>query len=618
MCGIAGLIGAEPQQAVLRVRRMMHALARRGPDSEGLEVLPGAVLGHRRLAIFDRSDAGHQPMTVSSPAGPVSVVFNGAIYNFRTLRSELETAGYSFRSQTDTEVLLHGYLHWGFDQMVGRLRGMFAIGLWDDSHQTLYLARDRLGVKPLHFAHQGNQIAFASTPHALNVAGLASEIDQQALTEYLEFGYVTDACSIYLGAAKVQAGEILEFRSGSVDRRTYWRLSDAGTQQPVFAQAVDRVEELFLDAVRLRLQADVPVGALLSAGVDSSLVCWAMSKLGANITVFTVGTGGGPEDESTDARRTALELGLQHHVIDLSPDETPSIAELVGAFGEPFACASALGMLRISRAVRESATVLLTGDGGDDVFLGYPEHKHFLAAQRIARALPPGSTALWRNLRTLLPHKGLARRAKHFLDYATGGLGAVTRAHPGLDDYQRTGMLGPRLFDARLPQRDIPLSHASARRLLTDFLTYDRGNRFTGEYMTKVDGATMHYSLEARSPFLDQELWNFASSLPYATRLHGGRSKAILRELARRHLGERVSQGRKRGFSVPVNRWLVERWRATFQEMFADSLLARDGWISGPAVQVEFRRATEQGYASNQLWYLYVLEHWLRNRRTAS
>ncbi len=615
MCGIAGLVGSSnDREADLQVHRLTDALARRGPDAEGRETFHSAVLGHRRLSIFDLSEAGRQPMTVQGPRGPISVVFNGAIYNFRSLRPELEQAGYQFRSQTDTEVLLHGYLHWGFDELVRRLRGMFAIGLWDDARQTLFLVRDRLGVKPLYYSIGNGQLRFASTAAALQAGGFAKELDPQSVAEFLEFGYVTDARSIYQGVSKIQAGQILEFHNGAAQTRTYWTLPEAGTTTLPFDQAVDRAEELFLESVRLRLDADVPVGALLSAGVDSSLVCWAMSKLGADIQVFTIGTGGGPEDESGEARQTAKALGLRHQVIDLSPDETPSIGEMVDAYGEPFACASALGMLRISRAVRSSATVLLTGDGGDDVFLGYPEHKHFYAAQRLAQALPPGSTDLWRALRTLLPHKGLAKRAAHFLDYASGGLGAITRAHPGLDRYQHAGMLGPRLTSIQLPQREIPLSRNSAKRLLTEFLLYDRGNRFTGEYMTKVDGATMHYALEARSPFLDQELWNFAGALPYSTRLQGGKLKAILRQLAERHLGPRISQGKKRGFSIPVNRWLVERWRGDFEDLLSGSQLAKEGWISASGVRAEFQRAVEQGQAPNQLWYLYVLENWMRCR----
>ncbi|HUS05402.1 MAG TPA: asparagine synthase C-terminal domain-containing protein, partial [Bryobacteraceae bacterium] len=339
---------------------------------------------------------------------------------------------------------------------------------------------------------------------------------------------------------------------------------------------------------------------------------WAVAQSGSDITAFTVGASGDPLDESADARHTAQLLGIRHEVIDLSGEELPAIDDMVSAYGEPFACSSSLGMLRISRAVKNSATVLLTGDGGDDVFLGYPEHVHFAAAQRLAGMLPPGSDKLWAGLKHLLPHRGLTRRAVHFLDYATGGLGAVTRAHPGWNVYRDTGMMGPALLETRLPQREIPLALASARELLRDFLKYDRNNRFTGEYLTKIDGATMYYGLEGRSPFLDQELWSFVSSLPYSVRLHGGKSKAILRELARRKIGPRVAGGKKRGFAIPANRWLVTRWREQFESLLSSSKLHQAGWISAPAVLKQYRKALEAGVASNQLWYIFVLENWLR------
>jgi asparagine synthase (glutamine-hydrolysing) len=615
MCGIVGFIGASDRQgAVAAVRDMLCALAHRGPDAEGIETFDGAVLGHRRLSIFDLSDAGIQPMM--TPDRSVAVVFNGAIYNFHALREELRSAGYRFVSDTDTEVLLHGYLEWGLDRLVSRLHGMFAFGLWDQRHRTLFLVRDRLGVKPMIYATRGGEIAFASTPRALRWGGLAGEIDPQAMAEYLEFGYVTDDRTIYQNVRKLPAATILEWREGKLSTREYWTLPavDAG-RAPSFEEAVQETERLFLEAVKLRLKADVPVGALLSGGVDSSLVCWAVAQLGADITAFTIGAHGDPLDEAEDARQTARALGIRHEVIDLSPDETPGLDELVSAYGEPFACASALGMLRVSRAVTQSATVLLTGDGGDDVFLGYPEHKHFWMAERLARGIPAWGGSLWRGTRNLLPNHGVLGRGKHFLDYATGGLGAVTRAHPGLNVYQDAGMLGDRLAGARIPAREIALSTASARHLLTEFLAYDRNNRFVGEYLTKVDGGTMFYALEARSPFLDQEIWNFAARLPFGLRLHDGRLKAIPRELAARRVSRQVAEGRKRGFGIPVSKWLVTRWRSEFEDVFQNSVLDQEGWIHSGAVLKEFRKAVELGSAPNSLWYLFVLEHWLRRER---
>jgi asparagine synthase (glutamine-hydrolysing) len=263
--------------------------------------------------------------------------------------------------------------------------------------------------------------------------------------------------------------------------------------------------------------------------------------------------------------------------------------------------------------VRSSATVLLTGDGGDDVFLGYPEHRYFQLAQDLAKRLPPGSGQFWRAIRPAIPNVGMLRRGAHFLDYATGGLGSVTRTHPGLNVYRKFGMLGERLASAVIPQRQIERSLDSARHLLTEFLAYDRRTRFTGEYMTKVDGGTMYHALEGRAPLLDQELWNFAATLPYSIRLRGGQLKAVLRELARRRIGERVASGSKRGFSIPVNRWLAGRWRRDFEEAMSNSVLAKEGWIrSGPVLE-QHRKAVEKGWVSNQLWYLYVLEAWLRH-----
>jgi len=614
MCGIAGLAGlTNRDEARYRVRQMMSTLTRRGPDAEGLEVWNGAVLGHRRLSIYDLSELGRQPML--SPDSSIGIVFNGAIYNFRELRVELEAEGYRFKSQTDTEVLVHGYDAWGLDGMLHKLRGMFAFALWDDRKRTLFLVRDRLGVKPLVYSSRNGQIAFASTVRALRVGGFADEIDDLAIADYLEFGYVTDQRTIYRGAQKVAAASVVEWSEGKLKTREYWRPPTPSSTQPSFAEAVEETERLFVRAVEKRLFADVPVGALLSGGIDSSLVCWAIQHLGGDITAFTVGTSGDPSDETADASETARSLGVRHQVLQLSGDTEPNIDALVSAFGEPFACASTLGMLSVSKAVRGSATVLLTGDGGDDVFLGYPEHRHLWMAQKLARSLPGVLASGWRANRERVPHVGSLKRLISFLNYSTGGLGAVACAHDGLPSYQRYGMLGERLAGVSVAQRDIDWSSESGRNVLSEFLEYDRGNRFVGEYMTKVDGATMFHSLEARSPFLDQDLWEFASSLSFELRLHGGQLKSVLRELARQKLGERLARGRKRGFTVPVQRWLVGRWRNAFVELMQTSIMDQEGWINSRSVLNQLAVSAEKGWAPNQLWYIFVLESWLRHEQ---
>ena len=595
---------------------MVRALARRGPDGEGIEVWSEAVLGHRRLAIFDLSPAGAQPMV--SPDRSVGVVFNGAVYNFRALRTDLERRGYVFRSNTDTEVLVHGYREWGIECLVARLKGMFAFGLWDETTRTLFLVRDRLGVKPLAYAVRKGQLAFASTVRALRESGFADEIDTQAMAEFLEFGFVTDDRSIYRGVVKVPAASIVEWSGGRLRTRSYWDVPSPGTFEKLSLDgAVEETERLFLQAVEKRLHADVPVGALLSGGIDSALVCWAAARLGGSITAFTVSTPGDPWDESADARATAHELGVAHHVIEVSPVDAPDVGELVSAYAEPFACASALGLLRVSRAVASAATVLLTGDGGDDVFLGYPEHLHLWLAENLARAMPTAAADGWRACRHLVPRQGWLRRLGSFLDFTTGGLGGVATARDGLPMYHVHGFLGERLKEATIPDRAMPWSLEAGGRALADFLAYDRRTRFVGEYMTKVDGATMHHALEARSPFLDQDVWEFASRIPFAVRLRRGRLKAVLRELARRRIGERVACGRKRGFGVPVQRWLAGRWRPLVEDVLTDPLLGREGWISPGPVRVAFKRAAQRGWVPKQFWYLYVLESWLRHERGA-
>jgi asparagine synthase (glutamine-hydrolysing) len=612
MCGIAGLAGpGDRETAVTRVRQMTTTLARRGPDGEGVEVWGEAVLGHRRLSIYDLSDAGRQPML--SPDSAIGIVFNGAIYNFRELRVELEAQGYRFKSHTDTEVMVHGYDAWGLDRLLEKARGMFAFALWDDRKRTLFLVRDRLGVKPLVYSCQNGQIAFASTVRALRAAGFVDHVDDSALAEYLEFGYVTDQRSIYSGAHKVAAATIVEWSDSKLQTREYWRPPTPAKTQPSFDEAVAETERLFVQAVERRLFADVPVGSLLSGGVDSSLVCWAIQQLGGDVTAFTVGTPGDPWDETADARDTARRLGIRHEVLELTGEMEPNLDEMVSAYAEPFACASALGMLRVSKAVRGSATVLLTGDGGDDVFLGYPEHKHLLMAQKLARTLPGFVASGWRANREKIPQVGSLKRLSSFLNYSTGGLGAVACAHDGLPSYQKYGMLGERFNRVSVSHRDIAWSNESGRNVLAEFLEYDRAGRFVGEYMTKVDGATMFHSLEARSPFLDQDLWEFAASLSFELRLKGGRLKSVLRELARRKLGEQVASGRKRGFSIPVQRWLVGRWRKNLTELLRSSLLEREGVIDAGAVLARLDVAASRGWAPNQLWYIFVLESWLRH-----
>lgn len=610
MCGIAGYVAFDrPRAAGAGVREMVANLARRGPDSEGVADWPGASLGHRRLAIIDLSEAGRQPML--SDDGETGVVFNGCIYNFLEIRRELEQRGHVFRSQCDTEVLVRGYREWGIDPLVARLRGMFAFGIWDHPRCTLTLVRDRLGVKPLAYCARNGEIAFASTVGALRAAGLGGEIDPQAVLEYLEFGYVSDDRAIYQGIEKLPPATIAEWRDGRLSRRRYWALPETGEDARLsFEDAVEETERLLVEAVRLRLVADVPIGALLSGGIDSALVCWAMRELHANIKAFTVRAPGDPSDESGDAAHTARLLGIPHEIVDMPDTDFPP-DELVEAYSEPFACQSAQAMLWVSRAVKRRATVLLTGDGGDDIFLGYPFLWNAWTAQRTARKLPPGAPAAWRTLRGLVPARGPARRLKNFLDYATGGLGDHVRAHDGLPYYETRAILGERLAGRMLAQRQMPASAGSGRRLLYDVLAYHHRLHFTSEFMPKVDGGTMHYAIEARAPFLDHKLWEFAAALPPGVRFHGGALKAVLREIARRRVSPEVALRRKQGFTVPVERWLAERWSGMLGRLREGTIVENEGWIRPGSLEEPIGEAVRRRSVPVQLWRLLILEHWL-------
>jgi asparagine synthase (glutamine-hydrolysing) len=614
MCGIAGLIAPQrPDGIEPAVRSMMAALARRGPDSEGFESWPGLGLGHKRLAIIDLSPAGHQPML--SEDRSVGVVFNGCIYNFLELRSELRALGRRFRSNCDTEVLIHGYLQWGVERMAQRLRGMFAFAIWDEPQRTLSLVRDRLGVKPLVWAARNGEIAFASTVGALGKAGFCGPINPGAVLQFLDFGNVAADQCIFEDVHKLAPATILEWKDGKISETTYWKLPDWEESSKVsFEEAVEETERLLIDATRLRLCSDVPISALLSGGVDSTLVCWALSKLNANLTAFTVGTPGDSSDESAHARQMANQFGIPHEIVELPAEGPEMLAEMELAYSEPFASPSAQAMLRVSRAIRPKATVVLTGDGGDDVFLGYPFLHAAWLAQKTAQRLPQPAFPVLRLFSGALPAIGPSRRLRNFTRYAVSGLSAYLAATDRLPYLVRSGVVGERLRGVTLPHLNLQPSSHSAQNLLSEVLVHQHRCHFVGEFMPKVDGATMYHSLEARSPFLDQRLWEFAAKLPPALRLRGGELKAILREIVRRRISPEVANRKKQGFTVPVERWLAERWTSALDVLTKPNELERQGWVNRGSLAPLVAQARTEKRVRPQLWHLLLLEHWLQRQ----
>jgi asparagine synthase (glutamine-hydrolysing) len=596
------------------VPRMLDDLAARGPDDARIARWDNAILGSCRLSIFDTSEAGRQPMVSADLS--VGVVLNGSVYNFRSLRKDLERAGAAFKSCTDTEVLLQGYLHWGVDRLVSRLEGMFAFAIWDNRCRKMILVRDRLGVKPLSYASVGNQLAFASTPRALVAAGIDRAVNANAVLDYLNLGYVPDNQTVYRAIQKVPAGSILEWRLGTPRTRTYWAPCFSPRGRPKFEEAVREAEVLLLGSVRARLRADVPVGALLSGGIDSGLVCWAARHLGEEIPTFTLALPGTEGDEAPLAQRTASRLGLNNRVIACSSSEA-EIDELVAAYAEPFASASALGMLQLARAARSSVKVLLTGEGGDEAFLGYPAHARYQFAQRLAHALPPGACPIWKQLRRGVPKWGLLRRGSHLLDFATGGMSGVLRSRQRLEYYRRHSLFGERLLSADPGRLDFQASAGSSRDLVLEFQRHHFETEFKGEFMTKVDASTMRHGIEARSPFLGREIWNFGNSLPIDLRLNNGELKAVLREIARRRVGPSLGSGPKRGFTIPVGRWLTKEWKPLFEGAFDSAVAEQDGWLRTKPIMKRFRIAEGRKQAETELWYLFIFERWLRHEKEA-
>jgi asparagine synthase (glutamine-hydrolysing) len=554
-----------------------------------------------------------------SDNGETGVVFNGCIYNFQELRHELEQNGAVFHSHCDTEVLLQGYRSWGIDDLVRRLRGMFAFGIWDNARRRLILVRDRLGVKPLVYWTGDGTVAFASTIAALRAADLGGEIDSRAVIEFLHYGFVGEGHAIYEGIRKLPPATILEWQDGRITERCYWTLPEPHSAGSIsFEEAVEETEHRLVESVRLRLVADVNVAALLSGGVDSALVCWALTRLNANIRAYTVGASGDLSDETAAARNTASVLGIPHEVVELPADNPAPLDEMSEIYSEPFASQSAMGMAAVSHAIGRHAKVLLTGDGGDEVFLGYPFFRLAWIAQRVAEWSPDAMASAWfqtwPKIRSSLPRAGILRPLQTFLNCSTEGLAGYIASQNGLTFYKEHKMLGERALDAG--QVDVPPpSLESARHLLTELFAYQRRTYFTGEFMVKVDGATMHHAVEARSPLLDQQLWEFAAALPFSVRLHRGRLKAVLREICRRRIGARIANRRKQGFTVPVERWLADRWMSKILSLRGDAELVRDGWIRRGPLDSAVNTAVAQRRVPTQLWYLLVLENWLTTHK---
>lgn len=571
MCGIAGVVNWRQPADAPAVSRMVRRLAHRGPDHEGIAVRGAAILGHRRLAIIDLSPDANQPM--ADVDGRVWIVFNGEIYNYQALRADLVAGGARFHTRSDTEVILEAYKRWG-DACLDRLNGMFAFGLWDEGRQRLLLARDRLGEKPLYYAElPGQGIVFASELKALRLyPGVGRDISPGALSHYLSLNYILHSECILQGAHKLPPGHFLVVdREHPVRKKSYWDLAHHFRNKRTVrsrAQTAEELAALVDDAVRSRLVSDVPLGAFLSGGIDSSAIVGAMRRIHPNTEThsFTIGFPEAGFDETPAARATATALSAQHHEriagVDLARD-LPTIAQAVD---EPFADTSVVPTYHLAEFARSQVTVCLSGDGGDEIFAGYPTY----AADRLRHltAWVPGPVT--RLLAQLAGRVMPVRHAKVGFGYKlrqflSGHALPAQRAHYSWRTIFSDGL-----------KRDVLAPDARAEVMSTDpYATFDGFFRDVGDcdyldqamyvdiktwladdILVKLDQATMAHALEARLPLLDYRLVEYAASLPVAWKYRGLEQKHIFRLSQRRRLPEAVLRRRKTGFNAPVSQWL--------------------------------------------------------------
>ena len=602
---------------------MAGCLRHRGPDDEGVwtDAPTGVVLAHRRLSIIDLSTGGHQPMT--SRDGRFVIVFNGEIYNYRDLRASLEASGTRFRSRSDTEVLLESIAAVGLRATLQRVRGMFALAVVDRSARTLALARDRFGEKPLYYGWSGSTFLFASETSALRAhPDFDPAVDRDAVAALLRHSYVPAPASIHRHAAKLPPGCLLEVEldapAGSARPEPYWSLRDvavAGRSRPFAGsheEAVDQLDAVLGAAVAESMVADVPLGAFLSGGVDSSLVVALMQRRATGpVRTYTVGFAEPEFDEADHARAVAAHLGTQHTELYVTPAEALAvIPELADIYDEPFADASQVPTALVARLARRDVTVALSGDGGDELFAGYTRYGTAARRWELSRRLPgPARSAL----SSLLAGRGhRATRVSAMLAAARPEeLHRMLLTHWTAPDSVVLGAAeGPDAFTD--PARSAPLTDVVDRLMHADAVQY-----LPDAVLVKLDRAAMATSLETRVPLLDPRVAELAWSLPAGLRQRDGRSKWVLRQLLHRYVPEELVDRPKKGFGVPVGTWLRGPLRPWAEDLLSADRLARQGLLAVDAVRAVWAdHLAERRDAQHELWNVLMLQAWLERTRT--
>jgi asparagine synthase (glutamine-hydrolysing) len=612
-----------PDDAARIAGAMAGRLAHRGPDDSG-QWSDGAIpvaLGHRRLSIFDLSAKGHQPM--ASPNGRYVVAFNGAIYNFKSLRGALEAAGFAFASETDTEVLLAAFEHWGIDGAVPRLSGMFAIAAWDRHERCLTLIRDRAGKKPLYFGTVGKTFGFASELKSfLELPGFERRIDPIALSHYTRHACVPAPRSIYRGIGKLQPGHLarVSLRDGEVRVETaaYWRRDDfKPTAALDYKSAVSHAESLLKAAVAERMIADVPLGVFLSGGYDSTAVTALMQEQSPRaIQTFTIGFSDPAYDESAPAAAVARHLGTAHTEVRLDAEAALAVVEhLPDIYDEPFADASQIPTVLVARAARPRITVALSGDGGDEVFGGYNRHRLAPRLWPTVRSVPGALRAGMAAALETVPAGAWTGIERFVSTQLADKVRKLANALPAttLDDlYDRLVACWTQPPVAAQCPREAPSSagrfDAADQMMVRDFLEY-----LPDDILVKVDRATMAVALEARAPLLDHRLVEFMGTLPSAYKIGGGTSKRILRDIVHARVPRSMMERPKAGFDAPIAAWLRGPLKAWADDLLSPAALVSSGLLDPAPIRLAWdQHRSGRSDRQHELWCVLMLQSWMR------
>ena len=621
MCGIAGVVSSDRVERIEEstVHRMCQAIVHRGPDDEGILAKGNAGLGMRRLSIIDVA-GGHQP--IFNEDRSAWIVYNGEVYNFPELRPELEASGHRFYTNTDTEMIVHLYEEMGAD-CVKKLRGMFAFALWDDRRQRLLIARDRLGKKPLHYAlHQGKLYFASEIKSILAVAPELAEVNRAALMQYMYLGYIPDPATAFVGIHKLPPGHLLEFERGEIRIRKYWDLPEYGTYNPKSEEeCLEQLEYRLAEAVRIRLISDVPLGALLSGGTDSSTVVALMARASSKpVKTFAIGFNHADFDESKYARIVAQKFGTEHQELLLEPDVVGTVEKLTRSLEEPFGDSSMLPTYFVSCLARQHVTVALSGDGGDELFAGYD--RYAIHSQRqIFEKVPSGVRRWYRE--HIFPRLPRDMRGRKFsynvsLPWKERYVDGICFVPP----FERDIPLLTPEFRAIIAESGDPsdilmryFEQAPAHDPISQMLYVDTKTYLVEDILTKVDRMSMATSLEVRVPILDHLFVEFVTSLGPQWKLRGSKQKYIFRKLAERvGVPKEVLYRRKQGFALPLEHWMRQELKDLIQTVLLEPRTLQRGYFNPQGVrrvlEEHFRGRRDQ---SGRIWRLLIFELWHRN-----